>query len=122
MFQQVKNLLKPASKPMFVLHANCTRNNTILNLSSTKTLKVVSCGMVGFKKARRGTTDAAYKATTKILEDTKIDLLHLKLKGFGPGREQVFRAVRSLHIAIGRITDVTPIAHGGCRPRKARRI
>lgn len=44
------------------------------------------------------------------------------VKGVGLGREAAIRAVASANIGIETIKDVTGLAHGGCRPRKARRI
>ncbi len=50
--------------------------------------------------------------------------VHLKLSGFGPGREAASRAITGATsvFQVKRITDVTPVRHGGCRPKKARRL
>jgi ribosomal protein S11 len=48
---------------------------------------------------------------------------HIKLAGFGAGREMAARALISSPLfRVTRLTDVTPIRHGGCRPKKARRL
>lgn len=127
--QRLQQLLKPvvrsAAKHMYILHAQCSRNNTLLTLADAKhrTLGWSSGGTIGLKKAARGTSDAAYQATTTLLKRfPNLGLVHLKLQGFGPGREQIFRACRASGSTLGRITDVTCIAHGGCRPRKKRRL
>jgi len=46
----------------------------------------------------------------------------VRVKGPGSGREAAVRAVQGIGIDILSITDVTPIPHNGCRPKKARRV
>jgi small subunit ribosomal protein S11 len=46
----------------------------------------------------------------------------LIVKGPGPGRESAIRAVQSLGIKVRSVSDVTPVAHNGCRPPKKRRV
>ena len=115
-----------------ILHVNATRNNTICTLTDYqgsqvnlgKTITWTSAGTIGLKKAKRGSSDAGYMACLSLLEKVKTIPfgLHLKLKGFGPGREQAFRAVRAHGWQIVRISDVTPYRHAGDRPRKKRRL
>ena len=49
---------------------------------------------------------------------TKVDAI---VKGVGQGREAAIRSLVNLDISVESIKDVTPIAHGGVRPKKARR-
>jgi small subunit ribosomal protein S11 len=49
---------------------------------------------------------------------TKVDAI---ITGVGQGRETAVRALINLDISVESIKDVTPIAHGGVRPKKARR-
>ena len=46
----------------------------------------------------------------------------VRVKGPGAGRESAVRAVQGLGIDVVRISDVTPVPHNGCRPKKARRV
>ena len=46
----------------------------------------------------------------------------MQIKGPGPGRESSVRALNAVGIKIVSITDVTPVPHNGCRPRKRRRV
>ncbi|KAJ3359755.1 hypothetical protein HDU91_004821 [Kappamyces sp. JEL0680] len=68
------------------------RNNTHVHVSMEgKTIGQASCGMLGLKKAARGSSDAGYNTAKLLVEKLgeKIDKnipMHLKLKGFGPGR------------------------------------
>ncbi|KAH9265474.1 hypothetical protein BASA84_001612 [Batrachochytrium salamandrivorans] len=78
--------------------------------------------------AARGTSDAGYQAVLALTEKVKernipiSDGVHLRISGFGPGREQAFRAVRAAGWSLVRITDFTPYRHAGCRPKKKRRL
>jgi small subunit ribosomal protein S11 len=44
------------------------------------------------------------------------------IKGPGPGRESALRALQASGLRVRSITDITPIPHNGCRPRKKRRV
>jgi small subunit ribosomal protein S11 len=46
----------------------------------------------------------------------------VKVNGPGPGRESAVRALNSVGLIVGQITDITPIPHNGCRPPKKRRV
>jgi len=38
------------------------------------------------------------------------------------GRETAIRSLQAAGLEVGAISDVTPLAHNGCRPRKPRRV
>ena len=44
------------------------------------------------------------------------------VKGPGPGRDAAIRSIQQGGLTVRVITDVTPIPHNGCRPRKKRRV
>jgi small subunit ribosomal protein S11 len=44
------------------------------------------------------------------------------IKGPGPGRESAIRAVQAMGVKVHSISDITPVAHNGCRPPKKRRV
>jgi small subunit ribosomal protein S11 len=50
---------------------------------------------------------------------TEVDVL---IKGIGSGRESAVRALQSSGLAVLSIKDLTPIPHGGVRPKKVRRV
>ncbi|TPX51077.1 hypothetical protein SeMB42_g01416 [Synchytrium endobioticum] len=111
------------------LHINAGRNNTFVTLASPTgdVLCWSSAGSVGLKKAKRGTSDAGSQAAVSLTEKIKakgisLHAVHVILKGFGPGREQAFRAIRMAGLRITMITDTTPVRHAGCRPRKKRSL
>ena len=113
-----------------VLHVQATRNNTIASLvdHTGKTIYTCSAGFCGLKKANRGTTDAGFVTVSELIrkvKEKKIVIsngIHIKLKGFGPGRNNAFRAICSSGWPITRVSDVTSIRFKGCRPPKQRRL
>jgi len=50
---------------------------------------------------------------------SKVDVF---TKGPGSGRETAIRALQAVGIEIGKIKDVTPVPHNGCRLKKRRRV
>ena len=48
--------------------------------------------------------------------------VEILVQGPGSGRESAIRAVQAAGLVISGIKDITPIAHNGCRARKARRV
>ena len=48
--------------------------------------------------------------------------MSVEVKGLGPGREQAIRGLQGAGLNLDAIIDVTPIAHGGCRPAGRRRV
>ena len=43
-------------------------------------------------------------------------------KGPGSGRETAIRSLQAAGIEVSSVTDVSPVPHNGCRPRKRRRV
>jgi len=92
----------------------------------------VSAGNIGFKKAQRGTYDAAYQLASHVfakLEEKPIrpKALEVVLRDFGEGREAVVKALlgtegRNLKGAITRVTDATRLKFGGTRSKAPRRL
>ncbi len=52
---------------------------------------------------------------------TVVKAFDVFVKGIGQGRDTAIRALSNLDIIVESITDLTGIAHGGVRPKKARR-
>ena len=115
------------SVPYGQLHVNATFNNTIVTFTDSKgsVLTQSSAGACGFRGSKKGTAYAAQIAAEKAgnlakqqYGLTKVDAI---VKGVGQGRETAIRSLINLDIAVESIKDVTPVAHGGVRPKKARR-
>jgi small subunit ribosomal protein S11 len=102
-------------------------NNTIITISDQQGNTVCwgSAGSAGFKGSRKSTPFAARLAAEQAVKAamamgmSEADLI---VNGPGPGRESAIRAVQSLGVRIHSISDITPVAHNGCRPPKKRRV
>lgn len=116
------------SVPTGQVHIQATFNNTIITFTDTKggALAASSAGACGFRGSKKGTAYAAQVAAERAGQTVK--QLHgfakadVYVKGVGLGREAAVRALAGLDIAVESIRDVTGVAHGGVRPKKARRV
>jgi small subunit ribosomal protein S11 len=109
------------------VHVFASFNNTIVTVTDPEgnTLCWGSAGSVGFKGSRKSTPFAARLAAEQAIKAAQtigIQEVDLFVKGPGPGRESAIRAVQSLGLKVKSISDLTPIAHNGCRPPKKRRV
>ncbi len=110
------------------VHVLATFNNTIISITDQKggLLTQASAGGCGFRGSKKGTAYAAQVAAEKAIDFAKrqygLSKAEVFVKGVGLGRDASVRSLSSSDIAIDSITDVTGIPHGGCRPRKARRV
>mgnify|MGYP003589122805 CR=1 FL=1 len=113
--------------PVGVVHILASFNNTTVSISDPRgnVISWSSGGRCGFKGSRKST---AYAGTIVSQEACKVALgygLHeveILVQGPGSGRESAIRAVQAAGLQISGIKDITPIAHNGCRARKARRV
>lgn len=123
----------PYRERKYHLHVQATRNNTILSFTNRKgsILSWVSGGSVGFKNVQRSGYEAGYQCALKmfqnIAEERKTGPISLEIlfKGFGQGREAVYRALMAAEGAevraiVKKFTDRTPIKIGGTRAKKRR--
>lgn len=110
-----------------VAHVSATFNNTMITITDAQgnTISWSSAGMMGFKGSRKSTPYAAQLAAEdagKKAMEHGMKTLEVEVRGPGSGRESALRALQATGFQITSITDVTPIAHNGCRPRKRRRV
>ena len=110
-----------------VVHVQATFNNTIVSISDDQgnVLSWSSAGTAGFKGSRKSTPYAAKVAAENAALKVKpygIESVTVEVKGLGPGREQSIRGLQGAGLNLDAIIDVTPIAHGGCRPAGRRRV
>lgn len=109
------------------VHVQATFNNTIVSISDEagNVISWSSAGSAGFKGSRKSTPYAAQMASEKAAADAKdygLARVNVFVRGVGSGRESAIRALQTAGIAVNSIKDETPVAHNGCRPRKARRV
>ena len=110
-----------------IVHVLATFNNTIITITDTRgnVIGWSTAGKMGFRGSRKSTAyaaqvvsqDACRQAMSHGLKEAEV-----RVKGPGSGRESAVRAVQGIGIEVKNISDVTPIPHNGCRPKKARRV
>ena len=116
------------SVPHGQVHINATFNNTIVSVTDSKggLLTAASAGACGFRGSKKGTAYAAQVAAEKAIVAAKqlhgLGKADVFVKGIGQGRDAAVRALSANDVAVELIVDVTGVPHGGCRPRKARRV
>jgi len=122
-----------------IAHIYASLNNTIVtitDITGAETLARVSGGMVVKASRNEGSPYAAMQLALKAAEIAKekgivgIDVEVRapggnKSKSPGPGAQSAIRALARSGLKIGRIEDVTPIPHDGCKAKgggRGRRI
>lgn len=110
------------------MHILATFNNTIVTFTDSGggVLAASSAGACGFRGSKKGTAYAAQVAAEKAGQLARqsygLSKVDVYVKGIGLGREAAIRSLQNLDIHVDSIKDVTGTAHGGVRPRKARRV
>jgi small subunit ribosomal protein S11 len=110
-----------------IVFVNATFNNTIISITDAngEVAAWESAGSIGYKGSRKSTPFAAQLAMERCAEKAaKLGLkeAEVRVRGPGAGRESAIRALINSGIGVKAITDVTPLPHNGCRPRKKRRV
>lgn len=109
------------------VYITATFNNTLVTITDTtgNTVAWGSAGAAGFKGARKSTPYAATTAVDQTIRkamDLGLREVDVFIKGPGAGRDGAIRALKAAGMGISSISDVTPLAHNGCRPKKKRRV
>lgn len=110
-----------------IVHILATFNNTMVSITDPRGNVIAwsTSGRCGFKGSRKST---AYAATIVAQEAARaassqgLREVEVRVQGPGAGRESAIRAIQSAGITVSSISDVTPIPHNGCRPKKRRRV
>ncbi|MEA3355391.1 MAG: 30S ribosomal protein S11 [Patescibacteria group bacterium] len=103
-----------------------TFNNTLISITDLKGNVICwsSTGASGFKGSRKSTPFAATTAIEAAINKAKdygLSTVQVFIKGPGSGRDAVLGVIRSSRLKVTQISDITPIPHNGCRPKKRRR-
>lgn len=127
---EIKKTVKASRKKEVVAgvaHVDSTFNNTVITITDTQgnTVAWSSCGLKGFKGARKSTPyaaqiaadDAAHKAMERGMKTIDVVVM-----GPGSGRESALRAFNAAGLIVTSIKDITGMPHNGCRARKRRRV
>jgi small subunit ribosomal protein S11 len=111
-----------------VIHVKVTFNNTIVTFTDVQgdTLISYSSGRAKFKGTRKATPHAAQvsvkQASDLAKDEYDVKTVSVYVQGPGSQRESALRAIFEQGFVVTKITDVSPVAHNGCKPRKARRV
>ncbi len=110
-----------------VAHIHSSFNNTIVSLSDKagNTLAWSSGGKIGYKGSKKSTPFAAQLAAEEVAKaalEMGINRVRVVVRGPGGGRESAIRSLDANGLQVTMISDITPLPHNGCRPRKTRRI
>ncbi len=102
-------------------------NNTIVTLTDPEgnVLGWSSPGANRFKGARQSTPYAGQISAESVAEKAAsfgIKSVDIYVKGMGPGRDQTIRGLTNGGLEISSIVDKTRVPHGGCRPKKVRKV
>lgn len=113
--------------PQGYVHIKSTFNNTIVTVTDSEgnTISWESAGSIGFKGSRKSTPFAAQLAAesaAKKAQQHGLRRVDVYVKGPGSGRETAIRSLQAAGLEVASITDVTPVPHNGCRPKKKRRV
>ena len=109
------------------VHIQSTFNNTLVTVTDMNgnVISWSSAGSLNFKGSRKGTPFAAQMAAETALKAAKehgLRFVEVYVKGPGAGRESAIRAIGNCDMEVTLISDVSPVAHNGCRPPKRRRV
>ena len=113
--------------PNGIVHIKATFNNTNITVTDEggNVIAWATGGKAGFKGSRKNTAYAATIASEKVASEVVsmgLASVAVKVKGPGAGRESAIRALSSAGLQVTSISDVTPLPHNGCRPKKQRRV
>jgi small subunit ribosomal protein S11 len=119
-----------------VLHLYSSKNNTILHvtdITGAETISIKSGGQMVKSSREEGSPYAAMQAAIQLsseLSEKGINGIHIKVRAQGgqsgsryPGKgaQAAIRAISRTGLSIGKIEDVTPIPHDGCRAKGGKR-
>ena len=113
--------------PNGIVHIKATFNNTNITVTDEggNVIAWATAGKAGFKGSRKNTAYAATIASEKVASEVVsmgLASVAVKVKGPGAGRESAIRPLSSAGLQVTSISDVTPLPHNGCRPKKQRRV
>jgi small subunit ribosomal protein S11 len=119
-----------------IAHILSTYNNTIItitDITGTETLARASGGQMVKSDRLESSPTAAMGCAKKVAEicrEKGISGLYIKVRGrgghngpknTGPGAQAAIRTLSRVGIRIGKIEEVTPEPHNGCRAKGGRR-
>lgn len=104
-------------------HIKSSFNNTTISTTDPQggVVAWATGGTVGFKGSRKSTPFAAQlaaEACAKKAMEHGMRRVDVFVKGPGSGRETAIRSLQAAGLEVASISDMTPVPHNGCRPKK----
>jgi small subunit ribosomal protein S11 len=117
---------KKKINPNGIVHIKATFNNTNITVTDENgnVIAWATAGKAGFKGSRKNTAYAATIASEKVASEVVsmgLASVAVRVKGPGAGRESAIRALSGAGLQVTSISDVTPLPHNGCRPKKTKK-
>ncbi len=102
-------------------------NNTIVTLTDPEgnVLGWSTPGRNGFKGARQKTPYAGQVSAEQVAEVAQaygIKDVDVYVRGMGAARDQTIRGLMNGGLGIKSIASISRVPHGGCRPKKVRKV
>jgi len=127
---------KVRSPIRILCHVTSSENNCHLCMRylDPKTAQVKqrsgSTGLLGFQKSKRSTAYASEELIRKMFNQLHREVkeeehrvrIDLVFSGYGQGRVSMVKMRLQLGFPVRSLSDATPLAHNGCRPKKPRRV
>lgn len=115
------------SVPSGRIYIRSSYNNTVVTVTDQmgSVLCWGSAGLVGFKGSKKSTPYAAQRIIEDLSGKMKsfgLQEVEVYIRGIGSGRESAVRALLGTGLKVSIIKDITPIPHGGVRPKKPRKV
>ncbi len=118
-----------------IAHIFASYNNiiiTVTDMTGAETITKCSGGMAVKADKDQGGPFAAMSAAQRVADSLKekgFNTVDIRVRGYGgnkarspgPGAQAAIRGLARNGIMVGRIEDVTPIPHDGCRKKGGRR-
>ena len=110
-----------------IFHLNLVENNTLVTLTDLKG-HVKAChsgGLVGFKGSKKSTKYAKELVVEEFANKALLlgyTRICLHFNGSRIWKRKSVKLLQKLKIKIIAVSDLTKIAHNGCRPTKIRRL
>lgn len=132
LFPRRRRVIKQNSDT-YTLFIKSTYSNCFVSLftSNGELRKLLTCGKIGYLKAKRSSYYAAVQAGTSMgqfLKQLKLKRgsLHVVVKGFGFGKKAVLKGLKKIekrffYNVVSSYTSYVSHPHNGCRPRKKKR-
>lgn len=113
-------------QPECNLYVRIEKNNFILTLCDLmgNVLHPETAGM-RFSGSKKGTPHAANVTSEKMARwatDRKVQGVHVRIVGIGSTGDVALRVLENKGLTVLSVTNITGVPHGGCKPRKARRV